>query len=122
MYDVAYYAMKVANKKQVEEYYETTKLMSLDKFMVDSGLGAVEIHPNLLELALREEEVVVTVQDIILTAMIESANFGQLAKYYANMTSSKTISSFLRESGAGKIEVNAMEFIKALNEGRNDHE
>lgn len=95
MYDVTYLAMNVANKKQLEEYYETTELMSLEKYVADSGLGDVEIHPTTLEHALRKKEnKVVTIQDIILTAMLDSANYKQLAEYYADMKSSKTVLSF----------------------------
>lgn len=115
MHDVTDCAMQAANKKQVEEYYETTELISLEKYVADSGLGYVEIHPPTLEHALRKKEnKVVTIQDIILTAMLDSANYKQLAEYYADMKSSKTVLSFLRESGAGKIEVNIMKFIRAM--------
>ena len=43
VYDIMDIMLECADKDQLDEYYETTELQSIGRFLVDSGLGAVEV-------------------------------------------------------------------------------
>ena len=117
MYEVISLAMYVADQDksdQVDHYYKTTKLMSIDKWTVDSGLCAVEVNSSLVESILASiSKRTVTLLEFVDMILKECADSYHLEEYY-NTTVCQPVDEFLKKSGAGKLKINIRKYLSEM--------
>lgn len=111
MSNVIQEVMTCADPQQTEEYYNTTKLMPIGKYMSDSGLGWVQVDVEQLINLLQSKEVK-TVDDVVYLAL-DAAVEQDLEAYYMG-TTAKLLVDYMAQSGVANVEVNIANLIKAL--------